>query len=198
MDLKQSLDDILERWDLLEHPFYQAWRAGTLPEEALRVYAKEYGAFISLLPEAWARLGEAETAEEEREHLDLWQGFTRALGTEIAAPEVPEVLDLLDTVRQALTAPESALGALFAFEAQQPATAASKLEGLRLHYALSEEAEPYFEVHAANHHEAQHLLHAMENLDPEAQAGALAACEATARALWDALTGIQAIAAPAA
>lgn len=197
MDLKQSLHDVLKRWDLLEHPFYQAWRAGTLPEAALRLYAREYGAFIGLLPQAWGQLGEATTAEEEREHLELWQGFARALGTEVADPEVPEVRGLLDTVRRALAAPETTLGALYAFEAQQPATAASKLEGLRLHYALSEEAEPYFEVHAANHHEAEDLLRSMEALDPAAQAGALEACEATARALWDALTGIQAAAAVA-
>ena len=33
MPTKQRLDSIVEKWDLLKHPFYQAWSAGTLPVE---------------------------------------------------------------------------------------------------------------------------------------------------------------------
>ena len=47
MNTKKRFDTILEKWDLLKHPFYQAWSAGTLPVEALKVYASEYGAFIN-------------------------------------------------------------------------------------------------------------------------------------------------------
>ena len=39
MDIKARLDQILEQWNLLNHPFYQAWSEGTLPMDALRVYA---------------------------------------------------------------------------------------------------------------------------------------------------------------
>ena len=40
-----------------------------------------------------------------------------------------------------------ALGALYAFEHQQPATAKSKLAGLRKHYNLAPSAEVYFDIH---------------------------------------------------
>ena len=30
--MKQQLDLLLEKWNLLRHPFYQAWSAGTYVE----------------------------------------------------------------------------------------------------------------------------------------------------------------------
>ena len=43
MTIREALDrDVLAR-NLLEHPFYRAWSAGTLPAEALAAYAREYG-----------------------------------------------------------------------------------------------------------------------------------------------------------
>ena len=50
MDYKQALDNKIADHNLLNHPFYQAWSAGELPVDALRSYAREYGAFISTLP----------------------------------------------------------------------------------------------------------------------------------------------------
>ena len=53
MDYKQALDNKIADYNLLNHPFYQAWSAGELPVDALRSYAREYGAFISTLPKGW-------------------------------------------------------------------------------------------------------------------------------------------------
>jgi pyrroloquinoline-quinone synthase len=72
MTIKQRLDSTLEKWDLLKHPFYQSWSAGTLPVEALKVYASEYGAFINILTVGWQTLDDPETAKEEQEHAELW------------------------------------------------------------------------------------------------------------------------------
>lgn len=83
MTTKQQLDSILEKWDLLKHPFYQAWSAGSLPVEALKVYAQEYGTFINILEDGWKTLGDLETAEEEREHAELWEQFAFAMEAEI-------------------------------------------------------------------------------------------------------------------
>jgi pyrroloquinoline quinone (PQQ) biosynthesis protein C len=79
---------------------------------------------------------------------------------------------------------------MYAFEAQQPATAKSKLDGLKEHYSLPVEAEPYFEVHSANWHESEKILSAVEQLSGEEQAQVKQACENMAKALWNALTGI--------
>ena len=77
-----------------------------------------------------------------------------------------------------------------AFEAQQPATAKSKLDGLKAHYNFSQAVESYFEVHSANWHESEKILRQLDALSVDEQAQALVACERMAELLWDALTGI--------
>ena len=188
--MKQQLDQILDKWNLLKHPFYQAWSMGTLPVDALKVYAREYGAFISVLPEGWTTLHDDETAQEEREHAELWECFASALDTKVAGPQLTETQSLVDTARRLFSKTTSSLGAMYAFEMQQPATAQSKLNGLKTHYHLPADTEPYFEIHSSNEHESEKLLAALEQLSAEDQTEALAACELMAESLWNALTGI--------
>jgi pyrroloquinoline-quinone synthase len=188
--MKQELETILEKWNLLKHPFYQAWSAGTLPVEALQVYAREYGNFIASLPRGWEALNDLETAAEEREHAELWTDFTAAVGGFTADASLSQTSGLVRTSEELFSAPATALGAMYAFEAQQPATAKSKLDGLKTHYNLPHGVEPYFEVHSANGHESEKILRQLEALTPDKQAKALAACERMAQSLWDALTGI--------
>ena len=188
--MKKQLDRIIEKWNLLNHPFYQSWSAGTLPIDALKVYASEYGAFILTLTEGWMTLNDAETAQEEQEHAELWDQFAAALGTHVSTPEITQTKDLVITSRELFAKPASALGAMYAFEAQQPATSKSKLDGLKTHYSLPAEVEPYFEIHSANWHESEKLLAVMNQLSSEEQAEARAACERMAESLWDALTGV--------
>jgi pyrroloquinoline quinone (PQQ) biosynthesis protein C len=88
------------------------------------------------------------------------------------------------------TSPAPALGALYAFEAQQPGTARSKLEGLRAHYDVSEAGTKYFVLHAVNWEESGKILEQMENLSPAEQAEACLACSQMAESLWSALTEI--------
>ena len=78
--------------------------------------------------------------------------------------------------------PATAIGGLYAFEAQQPATARYKLDGLRLHYEIPAAGETYFETHADDDHEAVDLLEKLMTLEPAQQERALAACEAVAKA----------------
>lgn len=190
MSIKNELNQCLSRWNLLKHPFYQAWEAGELPQAALQTYAREYGAFISLMPMGWETLGDEGTAEEEREHIALWQYFASGLDTEIGAAQLPVVNQLVAVTEQLFASPESALGALYAFEVQQPETARTKLEGLRAHYDLDPKVEPYFEEHSHNEHEAEKLLLRLQSLDAAQQQDALRACEEMGQALWDALTDI--------
>ncbi len=190
MELKSELNQRIAPKALLQHPFYRAWEAGELPVDALRSYAREYGAFIRNMPLGWEMLGDSETANEERQHVDLWEDFAEGLDTEIGAAELPGVAALVAASSKLFAKRASALGALYAFEAQQPATAKSKLDGLRKHYSLPAGAELYFEAHAANQHEAAKLLDQIAALSPAQQGEALAACEQMSAALWDALTDI--------
>ena len=187
MNLQARLDESIARWNLLESKFYQAWSSGTLPVEALRTYAAEYGAFISLIPQGWESHGDSATAAVEREHLGLWSGFAQALGTEVGAAKTPGVRRLCDTAGQLFEQKAASLGALYAFEAQQPATSRSKLEGLREHYNVPRASDTYFEVHADDEEEPRMLLDRIGKLLPEEQEVAVAACEETSRALRFAL-----------
>ena len=191
MATKSRLDETLSERNLLEHPFYQAWNAGTLPVDALRTYASEYGAFIRMLPTGWETLGDRETAAEEHEHAEMWDTFAAALGTRVTgATSIAEVTTLTQTAAKLFSRPATALGGLYAFEAQQPATAQSKLDGLKKHYSLPVEVEPYFEVHSHNEQEAQKILAQIEALPPAEQEQAWQACAQMAQGLWDALSGI--------
>src|SRR4051794_26130736 len=65
----------LERWNLHNHPFYQAWSAGTLPVSALADYARDWGSFVRVIDQGWETLGQREYAAEERVHAELWDDF---------------------------------------------------------------------------------------------------------------------------
>ena len=191
MSISEELDSIVAERNLLQHPFYREWSAGTLPEQDLQTYAREYGAFIELLPRAWETLKDGETAQEEREHADLWRDFASALSTRVSgSPQLTEVAALTALATRLFGDPATAAGALFAFEAQQPATAKSKLDGLKAHYKLPAAVEPYFEIHSRNQHEAAKLLRRIENFSEEDQARAAIGCREMADALWNALSGI--------
>ena len=190
MDYKQALDSKISKYNLLKHPFYQAWSAGELPVEALKCYAREYGAFISTLPKGWETLNDAETAEEETEHIEMWEDFADGLDTEISDAQIPQVKTLLNTADNLFSDSETALGALYAFEAQQPETAKSKLAGLKAFYQLPEKVEPYFVTHSHNEHEAEKILERIGALSTASQKTVVQACEQMSSALWDALTGI--------
>lgn len=190
MDLKKQLNERIDRWALLRHPFYQSWESGELPVKALQSYASEYGAFVSQLPLGWETVGDPDTAKEEREHVELWQHFASGLETHISAASLPAVVNLVAESQLLFASPAAALGALYAFEAQQPATAASKLEGLRKHYNLPASAEPYFVAHSSNQHEAAKLLDLIAALPAAERQTALEACTQMSAALWSALTDI--------
>ena len=190
MDVKQVLDSKISNYNLLHHPFYQAWSAGELPVDALKCYAREYGAFIATLPKGWETLNDAETAEEETEHIEMWADFADGLNTEVSDAQIPQVKTLLETADKLFSDPTTSLGALYAFEAQQPETAKSKLTGLKTFYQFPEKVEPYFETHSHNEHEAEKILARIDALSSDSQETVVQACEQMSNALWDALTGI--------
>src|SRR6202012_6045065 len=88
-------------FNLLQHPFYQAWSKGELTREDLREYASEYwhhvSAFPTYLSALHSRLEDAplrrivleNLADEEglpagRAHSDLWMDFAAGMGADSA------------------------------------------------------------------------------------------------------------------
>jgi pyrroloquinoline-quinone synthase len=176
--------------DLNEHPFYRAWRAGTLPRAKLAAYATDYAPFIEAIELGWRSLGEHDHAVTEREHARLWNDFREALGATTEEESCVEAQALADEARRAFADPVESIGALYAFEGQQPATARSKLDGLREHYGFAEERATYFRVHADDYGERDLLRRLVGGLTPSDCARANDACERMCKAMWSALDGI--------
>ena len=187
----EELDAIVRQFDLNEHPFYQAWRVGTLPIERLADYAAEWAPVIGVIDQGWERIGYPEYAAEEREHDELWNRFRGALG---ASGEMrrPQSRTLLAVGEHAFASVPEALGALYSFEVQQPATASSKLDGLREHYAgtVDAEGQRYFVEHAVETDEPAMLAARIEALSDDDFARARTACAIFSAAAWGALDGV--------
>jgi pyrroloquinoline-quinone synthase len=215
----QQLDERIARYDLLKHPFYQAWSAGELTRDDLREYASEYwhhvsafpsylSAFHSNLTDSPLRRTVLENLVDEegldarppRPHSDLWMDFATAFGTtesEVRARTVqPETAALIATFRDAMSAqPTAALAALYAYESRVPAISATKAAGLKQHYNAPDSACRYFTLHqTADVHHAQVWRDAINSelaAHPESASAALDAAETAAAALWSALDGIE-------
>lgn len=206
-DFWSRLEEVRDRWNVLEHPFYQRWSAGTLTREELGRYAGEYRHAVVALAGASASAARAAEpterraleahAAEESSHIALWDDFARAVGGDPAAPASPETEDCArawaGTEERPLLA---SLVALYAIESGQPAIAETKRAGLRDHYGIADPAATaYFDLHATLDHE--HAAAERALIDPrlaEADADALLAeAEEVLRANWRLLDGVERI-----
>ena len=174
MDFFARLDALRERWNVLEHPFYQRWSAGELSRDELAYYAGEYrhavvaladaigGAAATAEPEIEAQL--AEHAAEETAHVDLWDDFARALGADLdRAPRAETEACVAAWTAGADTL--EGLVAAYTIESGQPEIAKTKLDGLIERYAFVDEgpATEYFALHSDRDHHAETRRRAREN-----------------------------------
>jgi len=189
MSRVEELNAIVSSLDLNQHPFYQAWRAGTLSKDVLADYAVEYGRFVGTIAQGWETLGEAHYAEEEREHEVLWADFKGELGANGVSTR-PHTDVLVTAAERFFSVKPEAMGALYAFEAQQPFTAQSKLEGLEEHYTMSDKAKEYFRIHALDVNEVEDLKKHVETLSDAEFARAKTACHVVCASMWSALDGV--------
>lgn len=169
-----SIDLMIEEQQLLSHPFYLRWQKGKVSMEVLRTYAVQYYAYESALPsflecamdhvaDGPARQSLADNLADEaggpESHPELWLRFAGALGLtheEVQEAELlPRTANLIHTYESLCNrGPEEALAALYAYEVQFPAVAASKAEGLRRFYGITDPAAlAFFDVHATLDHE---------------------------------------------
>lgn len=164
--IAQRLDEVVATKKLLDHPFYEAWAAGTLTTEDLNFYSRQYWRQVESfpayldhlaerLPEGVARSTVLENLADERndDHPGLWLRFAEALDAApqevyATAPE-PETTRCVKTFQLACDdAPlPFALGMLYAYESQTPDVAQTKVEGLRDHYGVEGEPVEYFRLH---------------------------------------------------
>lgn len=190
MDRIGELNRIVEMFDLNSHPFYTAWSNGTLPVEKLQRYAAEYAEFIGIIPDGWSQVGESDHAEEERFHHTLWNRFTESLKV-CNEPPLTQTKTLVSTARNLFSSHPESIGALYAFESQQPQTARAKLDGLEVHYhnLVDDSSREYFNVHADNTSEVEFLAEELNHLDEEGYDRGRTACAMMCTAMWHALDG---------
>jgi pyrroloquinoline-quinone synthase len=190
VDRISELNAVVAEFDLNLHPFYQDWRAGTLPTEKLTDYSGEYGRFVATVAMAWETLGRSDYAQEERDHEVLWSHFQAALGqTALANHSATETL-VAQANRLFNGTTAEAAGSLYAFEKQQPSTSESKLAGLKEHYSIDAPGMEYFRVHAGDVQEAEDLANMIERFSPEDFEVAKASCRSLASNLWLTLEAI--------
>jgi pyrroloquinoline-quinone synthase len=210
-----ALDSLTAEMSLLKHPFYQQWTAGTLPLERLRNYAIQYYQHVAAFPrylsgiharceDLTARQALLENLiDEERgsdNHPELWLRFAEALGvpraTVAGAQPLPATRALVDifthlTQDQPLAA---GLAALYVYEAQIPAVAETKIEGLRRFYGITDsDGLRFFSVHReADPHHAQAVAQMVDRYTQtqDDQQLALEAGRAALGAVWATLDAV--------
>ncbi len=170
----EFLDARIAKYDLLCHPFYQAWAAGELTRDDLREYAQHYyphvKAFPTYLAELAMRLDESELrrailanmAEEkgmedafgnpEPEHAELWLDFAEGMGANRNVhrrehlPAIKQLTAFFHSIASEGT-PEEALAAFYAYESQVPRVAKEKARGLKEMYGANDSTCAYFTLH---------------------------------------------------
>jgi pyrroloquinoline-quinone synthase len=204
-DFFDRLEDVRARCNVLEHPFYQRWTEGTLTPLELAHYAGEYRHAVVALADAAASAARAAGddlrpqleahAAEEAEHVPLWDGFARAVGSDLATEPNAETAECAqawagDDERPFLRT----LVALYAIESGQPPISETKLAGLRDHYGVTDtDATAYFELHSQLDHEHAAAERALieERLDGADEEALLAEAESVLRANWRLLDGVE-------
>ncbi len=164
--VKETLEKATQEHRLLDHPFYEAWREGTLTTDDLAFYATQYWrqveAFPGYLQDLEGRVEDQQARaivtanlrdERDDDHPGLWLEFAAALGVDehtvrSSVPE-PETNDCVATFGDACAGQDVAyaLGMLFGYESQTPEVAETKVAGLREHYGIDGAASKYFELH---------------------------------------------------
>ena len=138
-------------------------------------------------------------ADGSRSHADLWLDFVEGMGGERSAsrdlPEIDALTKSFHTVARE-GASEEVLASFYAYESQVPRVAAEKARGLREMYGADEKTCAYFTLHttADVYHSRvwrNQLAKLLQN-NSEAADRALTAGENAAKALWNALDGIEA------
>jgi len=210
--LLEKIDAAIAEKNLLKHPFYQDWQMGKLSREALQLYAAQYYRHVEAFPKH-LRVLAARTegpirdiilenlAEEENPsmpHPKLWRDFASTLGVSeddiTSCPALPGTQAVVETFREIVgdRPVAEAVAALYAYEAQVPEIATTKIDGLQKFYGVeSPKGLAYFAVHEQA--DKAHRAAWRAWLEEHAQGDETEILETTNRALdalWGALDAV--------
>ena len=212
-----KLDEAIARRNLLQHPFYQDWQAGTLSREKLRFYAKQYYLHVEAFPVYLKLLADrakgslrelilenlADEEDRAAPHARLWRDFAVAIGvSEVGlwtSTPLPGIRRLTETYSEICSRASlsGAVAALYAYESQVPEISATKIDGLRRYYGVTtEKGLAYFKVHEEADRVHRAAWRRWLEKSSESSAGAndetiLTTARSALDALWRALDSIQ-------
>ena len=208
----KELNNKLDQYHLLNHPFYKSWNEGKLTREIIKDYAEQYYQHVKAFPryisathsiceDIEKRKILLENLQDEEnpnaDHPKLWKNFALAMG---ADPDKIENVkrewftnDMIENFfYQARKSYAEGLASLYTYERQIPEIAETKIRGLKKFYGVtSKKGLEFFEAHKAadviHRKECEKLLDALteEEKDKAEKASVL-----TARYLWNFLSGM--------
>ena len=208
----KQLKEKLNKYHLLNHPFYKAWNDGKLTREIIKDYAEQYYQHVKAFPRyisATHSLCEdlnkrkilLENLQDEEkdgaDHPKLWKNFAVSMGADKDKIETVKkekfTTEMIDNFfKNGRASYSEGLASLYTYERQIPEIAETKIRGLKTHYGVSsKEGLEFFEVHekADKYHRAacEKLLDAFSK---EEQIKAEKSALSTAKHLWNFLTGM--------
>tara|TARA_B100001248_G_scaffold26022_1_gene17020 strand:- start:1371 stop:2039 length:669 start_codon:yes stop_codon:yes gene_type:complete len=164
-----KIDDLIKEHHLLNHSFYKAWNAGTLPKETIREYAAQYFQHVSMFPRYLSSIHSnceqikirqllLENLNEEEKgkdnHPELWMRFAEGMGnTRKNVNEtnlIKETEELVETFTKLSKSEKYHVGlaALYCYESMQPEISETKKDGLQRFYGIKDEDTlKFFTVH---------------------------------------------------
>ena len=210
----KELNQKLDQYHLLNHPFYKSWNEGKLTREIIKDYAEQYYQHVKAFPryisathslcediEKRKILLENLNDEENRDadHPKLWKNF--ALAMDANSEELEKIKpyqftqDMIDNFfKNGRSTYAEGLASLYTYERQIPEIADTKIKGLKKFYGVnSKEGLQFFEEHKSadivHRAECEKLL---DGLSDAEQQKAEKASMLTARYLWNFLSGMTA------
>src|SRR5882672_6329442 len=163
MEVQEFFDRLqqsMAKYDLLRHPFYEAWTRGSLTLQDLQEYAKDYYHQVASFPHCLtvfaSRLAKGDLREAvlknlgdeigsggRRSHADYWLDFAEGIGVErslVCSEACPQTRNLISYFKR--TAAEETLEAVltvfYAYESQVPRVSREKWRGLTERYGASD------------------------------------------------------------
>ena len=208
----KKLNEKLDEYHLLKHPFYKSWNEGKLTREIIKDYAEQYYQHVKAFPRYISathsicedldkrRILLENLQDEEKDGADhpmLWKNFAIAVGADANKIEDVKKYDftkkLIDNFfKNGRASYAEGLGSLYTYERQVPEIADTKIRGLKDHYGVdSKEGLEFFEVHkAADVHHRKACEKLLDSLSEDEQLKAEKAALSTAKYLWNFLSGM--------
>ena len=208
----KELNIKLDKYHLLNHPFYKSWNDGKLNREIIKDYAEQYYQHVKAFPryisathsiceDIEKRKILLENLQDEEntkaDHPKLWKNFALAMGADNEKIEDVKrdwfTSDMIDNFfYQARKSYAEGLASLYTYERQIPEIAETKIRGLKKFYGVtSKEGLEFFEAHKAadviHRKECEKLLDSLTKAEKEK---AEKASMLTARYLWNFLSGM--------